>query len=116
MALLQRFYDPDAGEILLKGQPLKSLSREALRGSIGVVQQNDLLMADTIDENIRFGRRIEEAAIRDAAASAQAEFITRRGGLPDEADSPRREPQRRTEAARADRPCAGGESQHSAAG
>ena len=78
LALLQRFYDPDAGEILLKGQPLKSLSWEALRGSIGVVQQNDFLMADTIDENIRFGRRIEEAAIRDAAASAQAEFITRK--------------------------------------
>ena len=78
LALLQRFYDPDAGEILLKGQPLKSLSREALRGSIGVVQQNDFLLADTIDENIRFGRNIEEAAIRDAAASAQAEFITRK--------------------------------------
>lgn len=78
LALLQRFYDPDAGEILLKGQPLKSLSREALRGSIGVVQQNDFLLADTIDENIRFGRNIEEAAIWDAAASAQAEFITRK--------------------------------------
>lgn len=43
-----------------------------------MVQQNDFLMADTIDENIRFGRRMEEAAIRDAAASAQAEFITRK--------------------------------------
>ncbi|MGN0746333.1 MAG: ABC transporter ATP-binding protein, partial [Aristaeellaceae bacterium] len=51
LALLMRQYDPDSGVILLDGQPLASLTPEQLHDRLGVVFQNDFLMADTIREN-----------------------------------------------------------------
>ena len=75
LSLLQRFYDPDEGEILLSGTPLRSLENSELRSRIGVVLQSDFLMTDTIDANIRFGRDIPEDAVRQAAVTAQADFI-----------------------------------------
>ncbi len=75
LSLLQRFYDPDEGEILLSGAPLKSLENDDLRSRIGVVLQSDFIMADTIDANIRFGREMPEDAVRQAAKTAQADFI-----------------------------------------
>ena len=73
--LLQRFYDPDKGEILLEGKPLRSLTADELRSRIGVVQQSDFLMTDTIAENIRFGRALSDEAVQQAAATAQGDFI-----------------------------------------
>ena len=73
--LLQRFYDPDKGEILLEGKPLRSLTADELRSCIGVVQQSDFLMTDTIAENIRFGRALSDEAVQQAAATAQGDFI-----------------------------------------
>ena len=75
LSLLQRFYDPDEGEILLSGVPLRSLDNDALRSRIGVVLQSDFLMADTIDANIRFGREISADSVHQAARTAQADFI-----------------------------------------
>ena len=73
--LLQRFYDPDKGEILLEGKPLRSLTADELRSRIGVVQQSDFLMTDTIAENIRFGRALSDEAVQQATATAQGDFI-----------------------------------------
>ena len=75
LSLLQRFYDPDEGEILLSGVPLRSLDNDVLRSRIGVVLQSDFLMADTIDANIRFGREISADSVHQAARTAQADFI-----------------------------------------
>jgi subfamily B ATP-binding cassette protein MsbA len=68
LSLLQRFYDPQTGRILLDGQDLRDIEQRSLRQHIGVVSQESFLFHDTIAENIRFGRldatreEIEEAA------------------------------------------------------
>ena len=77
--LLMRFYDADEGDIFLDGQNIKDISTKKLRSMFGVVFQNDFLFADTISENIRFGRDIEKEAIESAAKDAQAhQFISAR--------------------------------------
>ena len=82
LKLLLRQYDPDAGDILLDGAPLSSLTPEALHARVGVVFQNDFLMADSIRENIRFGRGVNDEAIDEALVSAQAGFVhEKEGGL-----------------------------------
>ena len=82
LSLLMRQYDPDEGEILLDGRPLASLTKEELHSRLGVVFQNDFLMADTIRENIRFGRAVAEENMLEAIESAQAGFIhEKEGGL-----------------------------------
>lgn len=75
LSLLQRLYDADSGEILIHGKHIRSLSKEELREKIGVVFQNDFLMADTIRENIRFERDTSDAEIAEAVECAQADFI-----------------------------------------
>ena len=80
LKLLLRQYDPDGGEILLDGRPLSSLTDDELHARVGVVFQNDFLMADTIRENIRFGRDASEENMLDAAHCAQADFIHQKEG------------------------------------
>ncbi|KAI8078647.1 P-loop containing nucleoside triphosphate hydrolase protein [Halteromyces radiatus] len=55
MQLLQRFYDPNDGSILLDGQDIKSLDVSWLRENIGVVSQEPVLFNLSIEENIRLG-------------------------------------------------------------
>ncbi|MFN0075786.1 MAG: ABC transporter ATP-binding protein [Prosthecobacter sp.] len=76
-SLLLRFYDPDAGAILLDGRDIRSIQQTSLRGNIGVVSQDTFLFHDTIRENIRYGRLdATEAEIIAAAKKAHAhEFI-----------------------------------------
>lgn len=82
LALLMRQYDADAGEIRIGGRPIASLTPEELHSRLGVVFQYDFLMADTIRENIRFGRDIGDEAILPAIGTAQADFIHHKeGGL-----------------------------------
>jgi ATP-binding cassette subfamily B protein len=74
--LLMRFYDVDEGEILIYGKNIKELKQQALRESIGVVFQNDLIFADSIYGNIQFNRSgITDEDIEVATRVAQAEFI-----------------------------------------
>ena len=54
--LLLRFYDPDAGSILLDGIDIRDLTREALRENITVLHQESLLFSGTVRENIAYGR------------------------------------------------------------
>ncbi len=76
--LMQRFYDVQKGSVALDGVDVKDLSLKQLRENIAVVMQDVFLFSDTIEENIKMGRRetmpMEE--IKAAAAYAQAsEFI-----------------------------------------
>uniref|UniRef100_W5LLF2 ATP-binding cassette sub-family B member 5 n=1 Tax=Astyanax mexicanus TaxID=7994 RepID=W5LLF2_ASTMX len=80
--LLQRFYDPDAGEVTLDGRDIRSLNVRWLRENMGIVSQEPVLFGTTIAENIRYGR--EDATDQDidrAVREANAyEFISK---LPD---------------------------------
>lgn len=55
LSLIERFYEPTAGEILLDGQPVNSISREALRSQIGYVEQDAPVLAGSIRENLLIG-------------------------------------------------------------
>ena len=70
IALLQRFYDADAGTIRLDGEDVRTLTLRQLRGSINVVLQDVFLFSDTIEENIKMGKR-RELAIKDVKKAAQ---------------------------------------------
>ena len=75
--LLLRFYEPDSGQIRINGKDIKSYSRNQLTSMFGVALQNDFIYADTIEENIRFGRDIPKEDIIKAAKTAQAhDFIS----------------------------------------
>ena len=77
LRLLMRFYDADSGVVRINGKDVRSYTPEALTAMFGVVFQNDFLYADTIEENIRFGREITSEDIVKAAQIAQAhDFIT----------------------------------------
>ncbi|KAM9200102.1 ATP-dependent translocase ABCB1-like [Mergus octosetaceus] len=54
--LIQRFYDPKEGTVTIDGQDIKTLNVRYLREIIGVVNQEPVLFATTIAENIRYGR------------------------------------------------------------
>ena len=75
--LLLRFYDPNAGVVRVGGRDIRSYTADELTSLFGVVFQNDFLYADTIEENIRFGRELSREAVETAARIAQAhDFIT----------------------------------------
>ncbi len=77
LRLLMRFYDVGSGIIRIKGKDIRSYSRDELTAMFGVVFQNDFVYADTIEENIRFGRDISSEEIIKAAKTAQAhDYIT----------------------------------------
>ncbi|XP_061827656.1 bile salt export pump [Nerophis lumbriciformis] len=54
--LIQRFYDPKHGKVTLDGHDIRSLNMKWLRSLIGIVEQEPVLFATTIAENIRFGK------------------------------------------------------------
>ena len=82
LSLLLRQYDPDRGEIRMNGRKLTTIPPEMLYQGVGAVFQNDFLMADSLRENIRFGREVKDESMLDAAESAQAGFIRQKeGGL-----------------------------------
>ena len=75
--LLMRMYDVTEGTIRIHGRDVRTIPTEELRRKFGVAMQNDFLYADTVYENIRFGRDLTEEQIRMAAELACAhEFIT----------------------------------------
>ncbi|CAK8530849.1 unnamed protein product [Lathyrus sativus] len=56
ISLLERFYDPDAGEVLIDGVNLKNLQLKWIREQIGLVSQEPILFTTTIRENIAYGK------------------------------------------------------------
>ena len=77
MALLQRFYDPDEGEIFIDNYPLKKIRQVSLRKNIGVVLQDPLLFNESIHSNIAYGRiAAKPKEVIEASKAANAhEFI-----------------------------------------
>ena len=79
---LMRYYDVAEGAIEIDGVNIKDYATSDLRAKFGVVFQNDTLFKDTVRENIRLGRSLNDDEINEAAREAQAEsFITEHGGL-----------------------------------
>lgn len=56
IALLQRFYDPDSGQITLDGVEIKTLQLKWLRQQTGLVSQEPVLFNETIRANIAYGK------------------------------------------------------------
>jgi len=78
MALVPRFYEPAAGDILLDGLPIRELRLADLRANIAYVSQDIVLFNDTVAANIAYGAgfQVSEAQIIQAAEHAHAlEFI-----------------------------------------
>jgi len=75
--LMLRFYDVEAGQILIDGQDIASVTQASLRGHIGMVQQDSSLLHRSVRENIMYGRPdATEAEMLEAARHAEAnEFI-----------------------------------------
>jgi ATP-binding cassette, subfamily B, multidrug efflux pump len=70
--LLMRFYEIDAGRILLDGTDYRALARDQVRGCFGMVLQDTWLFAGSIADNIGYGR--EEATDEEIVAAARAAY------------------------------------------
>ncbi len=70
MALLQRFYDPAEGQILIDGYDLRNLKQISIRRQMGVVLQDALLFNESIADNIRYGR--QDANFEQVVEAAKA--------------------------------------------
>ena len=84
--LLQRFYDPSQGEVLVNGKNVKSLALDQLRTQMALVPQQPTLFSADVWQNIRYGNlNASEDEVKQAAKAAHAhEFIEK---LPEQYDS-----------------------------
>lgn len=78
--LLLRFFDADGGSVKLDGVDVKELSLKQLRSNISMVMQDVFLFSDTIEENIKMGRRNS----MDRETMEQAAHLAQAGGFIDE--------------------------------
>ena len=67
--LVERFYDPQAGEVLIDGMNIRSLRLDWIRGKIGLVNQEPLLFMTSIKDNISYGK--EDATIEEIKRAAE---------------------------------------------
>lgn len=84
--LLERWYDPTSGRILVDGVDLKTLNLQWWRSRLGLVQQEPVLFAVTLKENIQYGKNdANDAEIDAALKSANAwDFVSK---LPDQCNT-----------------------------
>ena len=72
--LLPRFYEPQSGQITIDGRDIKSMTLASLRQNIGIVQQEIFLFADSVYNNIAYGRPdSSQAEVTQAAVLAEAD-------------------------------------------
>ena len=84
--LIPRFYDVSSGEICIDGSDVRKLTQKSLRRNIGIVQQDVFLFADSILENIRYGR--PDATMDEIAdAAKRAEIYDDIMAMPDGFDT-----------------------------
>jgi ATP-binding cassette subfamily B multidrug efflux pump len=77
--LLTRFYDVDGGSIYVDGLDVRSLRKDDLRRKLGLVLQDNFLFAETVMENIRYGRPdAADEEVKEAARLANAELFIHR--------------------------------------
>lgn len=67
--LIPRFYDVESGSISIDGHDIREVTKSSLRNAVGIVQQDVFLFADTIYENIRYGR--PDATFEEVEAAAR---------------------------------------------
>lgn len=81
--LLQRFYDPQRGEIIIEGAPITQLEPKVLRQRMGMVPQNPILFSSDVWHNIRYGKpnASDEEVIAAAKRAHAHDFIM---GLPNQ--------------------------------
>jgi ABC-type multidrug transport system fused ATPase/permease subunit len=85
--LIQRFYDPDAGAVLIDGRDIRSVSAPSLRAGVAFVSQDTYLFSGSVKENIRLGRLdASNEDIERAARDAHADEFVRE--LPEGFDTP----------------------------
>jgi len=73
ISLIERFYDPESGEVLIDGIDLKKFQVKWIRSKIGLVSQEPILFATTIRENIVYGKKdASDQEIRTALKLANA--------------------------------------------
>ncbi|VAI87395.1 unnamed protein product [Triticum turgidum subsp. durum] len=73
LALIQRFYEPSSGRVLLDGKDIRKYNLKALRRVVAMVPQEPFLFAGTIHDNIAYGREgATEAEVVEAATQANA--------------------------------------------
>lgn len=75
ISLLMRMYDVDSGSIRIGGRDVRTIPADELHSMFGVAMQHDFLYADTIEENVDFGRGLGRDKLERAARMAQADFI-----------------------------------------
>ena len=75
ISLLMRLYDVDSGSIRIGGRDVRTMTADELHSKFGVAMQHDFLYADTIAENVDFGRNLPQESLERAARMAQADFI-----------------------------------------
>ncbi len=77
-SLLFRFYEPQQGEILIDGVPLRTIRRAQLREHVGIVPQDPQLFNGSILDNIRYGRlNAPDSEVVDAAKAANVDEFVR---------------------------------------
>ena len=75
--LLLRFYDVNSGAVRINGRDVRTIPHEEFYAMFGTAMQYDFICADTIEENIKFGRNLTHEQVVEAAITAQGhDFIT----------------------------------------
>ena len=82
--LIPRFYDVDSGSISIDGQDIRNVTQKSIHENIGIVQQDVFLFADTIFENIRYGKpdaTMEEVVEAAKRAEIYDDILAMPGGF-----------------------------------
>ena len=75
VSLIERFYDPSSGSLLLEEQDLRDLNIRWLRNQIGIVSQEPVLFDKSIADNIRYGANFREVTDEEVIEAAKAANI-----------------------------------------
>ena len=82
--LIPRFYDVDSGSISIDGRDIRDVTQKSIHENIGIVQQDVFLFADTIFENIRYGKpdaTMEEVVEAAKRAEIYDDILAMPGGF-----------------------------------
>lgn len=79
LSLIERFYEPTSGEILLSGVSVKDMSRDELRSQIGYVEQDAPVLAGTIRQNLLIGSpNASDAELKQVLAEVNLTAVLKR--------------------------------------